>query len=547
VGPGNDVETRVLVLAPTGRDAAIASALLAKDGITTEVCGSIDELCDRYAEGAGAALIAEEALGSAALARLLGVLRQQPPWSDFPLVLLTSRGETTWTTLRTLDIIGPHANVTLLERPVRAVTLQATVRVALRARRRQIEKRDYLAEREALLVELEHERERLRDTDRRKDQFLAMLGHELRNPMAPLTNALRLARVDSHRLAALEMAERQVGHLGRLLDDLLDVSRITQGKITLHKEPVELREVVQLALEATRHSIDSRAHTLGVTLPPEPLVIDADRARLAQVLVNLLTNAAKYTDPGGRLMLGVERADGEIVLRVSDNGVGIAPEMLGTVFDLFTQAERSLERAEGGLGIGLTLVRSLVEMHGGTVEARSAGADRGAEFVVRLPAPQAAAAPRQSRGADRTAPAAALRVLVVDDNHDAAASLASLLGLWGHQVAVAHDGAHALETARAFTPDVVLLDIGLPGIDGYEVARRLRREAGLPRPVLIALSGYGQETDRHRGRDAGFDEHLVKPVDPDVICDLLRNAERTATRDDEAVDARADPAATRSV
>jgi signal transduction histidine kinase/ActR/RegA family two-component response regulator len=526
----NDRDERVLVLAPIGREAAIACGLLAEVDMPAEPCRSIAELCDRYAEGAGAALVAEEALAPAAIARLVEVLEAQPPWSDFPLVVLTSGGETTRTTLRVLQIVGPHAKVTLLERPVRAVTLQTALQVALRTRRRQYEKRDALAERDALLVELERERERRRDADRRKDQFLAMLGHELRNPMAPLTNALRLARVDSHRAAALEMAERQIGHLGRLLDDLLDVSRITQGKIALRSQPVELRDVIQLAIEATRHTIDAHGHVLGVTLSPEPLVVQADQARLAQVLTNLLANAAKYTNPGGRLTIAAERVAGDIVVRVRDNGIGIAPEMLHAVFDLFAQAERSLDRAEGGLGIGLTLVRNLVEMHGGTVEAHSAGVDRGAEFVVRLPAAPVAAAPRAAPPAAAAATAEPLRVLVVDDNHDAAASLASLLTIWGERVAVAHDGQAALDTARTFAPHVVLLDIGLPGLDGYEVARRLRAQPTRTRAVLIALSGYGQAEDERRAREAGFDHHLVKPVDPEVIRELLAKTERSVER-----------------
>jgi signal transduction histidine kinase/CheY-like chemotaxis protein len=523
----DDFEERILVLAPTGRDAALSCAVLAKTGIRAEACASIEALCDAFAAGAGAALIAEEALAPSAARALLTVLDAQPPWSDFPLVVLTTNSATTRTSLRVRAFVAACANVTLVERPVHIITLQTALHGALRTRRRQYETRDFLAERDTLVVKLAEERERLREADRRKDEFLAMLAHELRNPLASLANGVRLARHDTYRFAALEMADRQIGHLSRLLDDLLDVSRITQGKVALRKEPIELREIFRLALEMTRAEVEARTHLLEVVLPSEPVLVVADKTRLAQALVNLLTNAIKYTNPGGQIVLRAERVGDDVVLRVSDNGIGIAPDVLPSVFDLFTQADRSLEHAEGGLGIGLTLVRTLIAMHGGRVEAHSEGLDRGAEFVIHLPvapsesprlvAADRADAPRHPPRTER------LRVLVVDDNQDAAESLATLLGLFGHRVVVAHDGQRALATARAFAPHVVLLDIGLPGLDGYEVARRLRREPSLAPVLLIALSGYGQEEVRRRACEAGFDHYFVKPTDVVAINELLTN------------------------
>jgi PAS domain S-box-containing protein len=372
-------------------------------------------------------------------------------------------------------------------------------------------------ERLRLIAESQLRAADLAEADRRKDEFLAMLAHELRNPLAPIRNALAILEegADGATSAqARDVAERQVRHMAHLVDDLLDISRITRGKINLQKEPVDLAAAVSRSVEAARPVLSARRHTLSVALPQTPVSLLADPTRLEQILDNLLSNAAKYTEPGGRIDLAAERHGDEAVLRVRDTGVGIAPEMLPRVFDLFAQAERSLDRAEGGLGIGLTLVRSLVELHGGSVQAYSAGLGHGSEFVVRLPAAGDAArrvdlpaSPAPGPGE----PAAVRRVLVVDDNLDAAQSLATLLKLWGHEVTVAHDGAAALEAVRARASDVILLDIGLPGMSGLEVARQVR---GNPeRPLLVALTGYGQEQDRRRSIAAGFDCHLVKPVD----------------------------------
>jgi len=376
---------------------------------------------------------------------------------------------------------------------------------------------------------------RLREADRHKDEFLAMLAHELRNPLAPIRNAvhiMRSIRSDNPQLnIAQDMVARQVRHLSRLVDDLLDVSRMTQGKVTLEKQPIEIRAVIAEAVETVRPLIDERHQRLSVLLPDEQLWVDADAVRMAQIVGNLLNNAAKYTPEGGSIWVSAERADVELIIRVRDDGIGIAAEVLPQVFHLFTQAERSLDRAQGGLGIGLSLVKSLVEMHGGRAQAFSAGLGKGSEFVIRLPLliePQQAQ-PKELDAA-RNVPVAR-RVLIVDDNEDSAQSMALLLGLEGHQVEVASEGSAAIELACKLHPEVVLLDIGLPGMDGYELARELRSSARVDHALFIALTGYGQADDRERSRQAGFHHHLVKPADLDDLTALIASFDRTAPSD----------------
>ncbi|VTT97093.1 histidine partial : Signal transduction histidine kinase OS=Polaromonas sp. CF318 GN=PMI15_04884 PE=4 SV=1: Response_reg: GAF_3: HisKA: HATPase_c: Response_reg [Gemmataceae bacterium] len=365
--------------------------------------------------------------------------------------------------------------------------------------------------------------------DRQKNEFLSMLAHELRNPLAPIRNATVVIGRQGHDADRVRWAhgviDRQLTHLIRLVDDLLDVSRITLGKIRLADEPVDLDAAVATAVEAARPLLDQFAHTLEVKLPAAPVRVTGDRARLTQVFTNLLNNAAKYTERGGRIWLTVGLEGGAAVVRVRDTGVGISAELLPTVFDLFTQASRSLDRSQGGLGVGLTLVRRLVEMHGGTVQAHSDGLGRGSEFAVRIPAlvgGDAPPGPRDTSPGDAAAGGEHLRVVVVDDNVDGADTLADLLKLLGHQVRTAYDGPTGIAAVRAFDPDLVLLDIGLPGMDGYEIARRLGAAAnGSGRPVLIAVSGYGQEADRGLSRAAGFAHHCVKPVEFDALRALL--------------------------
>jgi len=365
----------------------------------------------------------------------------------------------------------------------------------------------------------------LKAANHAKDELLAMLSHELRNPLSAVRNAVLTARLDdTRRDRALEVAGRQVEQLERLVDGLLDVARITQGKITLRRDRVSVADVVERAVESVRSMVGERGHALSVRLPEEKVWIEGDSTRLEQAVVNLLTNAAKYTPSGGRIEVAAEREGGDAVVRVRDNGVGIGPEMLARVFDLFAQADRSLDRAPGGLGIGLTLVRRLVEMHGGRVAAHSDGVGCGAEFVLRLPALPRQPGEAQATAARRAGRASGVRVLVVEDNPDVAEGLTMLLEGKGHAVVMTHDGLAALEAARSQGPAVVLVDIGLPGMDGYEVARRLRALPETAGATLVALSGYGRDEDRARALAAGFDGHLVKPVDLDALDTLLAAA-----------------------
>jgi PAS domain S-box-containing protein len=367
----------------------------------------------------------------------------------------------------------------------------------------------------------------LAEASRRKDEFLALLAHELRNPLAPIRNALQIVRLANHDTAAVlqasEMMERQVQHLVRLIDDLMDVSRITRGKIVLRKGVLDLAAVVQSALEISRPLIEEARHELTVVLPPEPLYVEADAVRLAQVVANLLNNATKYTESGGRIWLTAERNGTQAIVRVRDTGIGIPAELLPDVFDLFVQSSSAVDRSQGGLGIGLTLVKSLVEMHGGSVEARSAGPRRGSEFIVRLPlAPEnrlSQEQPPQENQAAESVPA--LRILVVDDNPEAANSLGLMMKLVGHEVRTAYNGLAALELARTFQPQVLLQDLQMPGMSGYEVAQRLRAEPAMRNLLLIAVTGHGSEQDRRRCFEAGFDHHLVKPVDLHALQQLL--------------------------
>ena len=372
----------------------------------------------------------------------------------------------------------------------------------------------------------------LADLDHRKDEFLAMLSHELRNPLAPILNASLLLRLQSNRnrLQGIEnpvihqsaiIIDAQVGQLARIVDELLEVSRITTGRIQLQKERIALGVVVENAVATVHSLIDQRKHEITVSLPTQPIWLNADPARLEQVVVNLLTNAAKYTDQGGHIWLTLQQEGEEAVLRVRDTGVGIAPEVLPRIFDLFTQAERSLDRSQGGLGIGLALVQRLVEMHGGTVTASSA-LGQGSEFVVRLPVvppPESQPSSPPTEKAMPTVPS--LRVLVVDDNVDTVTTLAMLVQESGHDVRTAFDGSSVLEAALDYRPNVVLLDIGLPGLNGFEVAKQLRQQPTLKNVVLVAMTGYGQESDRKRSKEAGFDHHLVKPGDFGKVLQIL--------------------------
>jgi len=383
---------------------------------------------------------------------------------------------------------------------------------------------DVLARMAADFVERSQAEQALRAADRHKDEFLAMLAHELRNPLAPIRNAVHiLRRADSDNQKTqptLEMLDRQVKQMVRLVDDLLDVSRVSRGKIELRKERIELIDVVNRAVESTRSMIQSMEHELTVTVPAQSIYVDADLARLVQVVGNLLNNACKFMDKGGRISVTLERDETQAVIRVRDRGVGIAPGEVQRIFEIFTQLDTSRQRSVGGLGVGLTLVKSLVEMHGGVVEAHSEGPGHGSEFVIRLPI--ATEVPKRSEASvSEPLPTTDRRVLIVDDNRDGAESLATLLAMSGHHTHMVHDGLEALEAAERFRPDLVLLDIGIPKLNGYDACRRIRKQPWGKDMVVVAVTGYGQESDIRSSREAGFDHHLIKPVDFRSIAKVL--------------------------
>jgi PAS domain S-box-containing protein len=647
--PRPSVERRVLILAPTGRDAQLTRSILAEVGIRSLPCDSLAMLGREMAEGAGALLLSEEAVMSESDMFFLGErLAHQPPWSDLPVLLLAHTGADSAAVRKAIRALG---NVTLLERPVRVASLVSAAQTALRARNRQYHARERLQEldqvaraltdsearlqalfanaavgiaeltdegrlalvndalcrilgqpREALvgstLFQHAHAEDRagiesayravmqaphanfsgerrferrggepmwaklsitatpqsgeaamravaviedvterrqaehdLREADRRKDEFIATLAHELRNPLAPIRNSLHIVRMAGSQEPAIQrvaaMMERQVRHMVRMVDDLLEVSRISRGKIELRRERVSLAAVLRSAVDTSRPLIEAGGHDLRLDLPDESVAVDGDPVRLAQVFANLLNNSAKYTSMGGRIEVSVSLAEGAARICVKDNGEGIPPEMLDKVFHMFTQVDAG-SRAQGGLGIGLTLARTLVHLHGGTIDARSEGRGAGCEFLIRLPLapeastrPAAPAAPREANGKLR-------RVLVVDDNHDAADSLGMLLQFLGAETMTVHDGRSCLDAVQTFRPAVVLLDVGMPGMSGLEVARRLREDPGLRETTLVALTGWGQRDDRRRTREAGFDYHLVKPADLATLQSIL------ALRDGEA-------------
>jgi signal transduction histidine kinase len=502
-------ERRLLILTPFGRDAELLCKILEPDGFDCTPCTKMPELAREAAGGCAAVIVHEELLGRETL-QLVQVIQGQPSWSDLPVIVLTRAG-VDWTAVQ--ELVAPLGNVTLIERPVRVAALRSTVRTAMRARDRQYQTRDFLRERE--------------EADQRKDEFLAMLAHELRNPLAPIRNTISILRLSGGTQPASqlwEMMERQVGHMVRLVDDLLEVSRITRGKIELRKDRIELSLVIASAVETSRPLIDGGKHELSVTLPAQSLLIEGDAMRLAQVFANLLNNAAKYTDPGGRISLVAEREGNDVAVRVRDNGIGIAADALPRIFDMFMQAGGPGRSSQPGLGIGLTLAKSLVEMHAGTLTAMSAGPGKGSEFTARLPL----AAVQAKETAAPTPLAAAgqrpRRVLIVDDNRDAADSLGALLKVLGAEVRVVHSGPSALETLEGFKPELVFLDIGMPEMDGYEVARRIRGRDEWRDLRLVALTGWGQERDRKLSKAAGFDHHLIKPADVGTLQSVLNAA-----------------------
>jgi signal transduction histidine kinase/CheY-like chemotaxis protein len=510
---GLERDRRVLFLPTTAMDGATTKETLSSMGIRLELCGTFEGLLQEVTAGVGALLLPEEVVSPPRRAALGAILDSQQPWSDLPVLLLVGPDADSAASTETVRML---ANVTLLERPLRRATLVSAVRTALRARDRQYQIRSHLAERARA-------EESLRLADRRKDEFLATLGHELRNPLAPLLTALQLLQAtgmqDPVAVRVSAVMDRQINHLVRLVNDLLEVSRITRGLIEVRRETLDLTAVLYSAIDTSRPGLNAAGHKLSIELSPEPVVVCGDAVRLTQVFSNLLTNAAKYTNDGGHVRIRVVSDGNRATVSVRDNGIGIAADQLPSVFDMFTQVNRSSRHAQGGLGIGLTLVRSLVALHGGRVEARSDGLGCGSEFIVELPVAADGAVSSIESSSPKQFPRR--RILIVDDNRDAAETLGELLRALGATVSVAHSGSDGLEKLRSFGPDSVLLDIGMPDMDGYEVARRIRATAEYRRILLIALTGWGQEHDQRRSRAAGFDQHVVKPPDIDRLRELL--------------------------
>jgi signal transduction histidine kinase len=493
---------------------------------------------------------------------LAKIIKDRKKTSRIPIIFLTAYYNDD---LHVLDGYGSGA-VDYLHKPVNSVILRSKVAVFaemhLRTRESELANRALIAE-IAERRRVEHElrelnntlelrvaertvalrksEEVLKDADQRKDEFLATLAHELRNPLAPVRNSLELMKRANGNTALIDQVrstmERQISHMVRLIDDLLDVSRITRNRLELKLEQVELANVLHDAVEACRPHCERAGHALTIVLPPEPIYLRADPTRLVQIFGNLLTNACKYTKPGGHIWLTAARQGNEVIVSVKDTGIGIPPVMLPKVFDLFTQIDNSLERSAGGLGIGLSLAKRLTEMHEGNVTAHSEGQDQGSEFIVRLPISSgvssseassavAMSAPPQP-AADKSRSAGARRILVVDDTRDSADSLAMLLKITGHETQTAHNGLEAIEKAESYRPNVILLDIGMPKMNGYDACRAIRGQPWGQDIKMIALTGWGQEEDRRKSKDAGFDGHLVKPVDISALLALLADAQPT--------------------
>jgi len=520
--PAVDQE-RVLVLAPTPADAALTRTIIADAGLVCHVDEDSDSLARGVSQGVGAIVLTEEVITRGDNRELARVLTTQPSWSEIPIILLVGVAADASVTATALALLG---NVTILERPVRVTTLVSALRTAVRARRRQYEVRNTLLELTNAHAALHAQSERLRDSDRRKDEFLATLAHELRNPLAPIRNALQIIQIAGNNGPAVEQArammERQLGQMVRLIDDLLDVSRISRGKFELRKERIELAAAIKSAIDTAQPLIDAAGHQLMMSGSPGPVYLDADPVRLAQVFSNLLNNAAKYMERGGKIWLTVTPADGEVVVSVRDTGIGIPADALPGIFDMFSQVDHSLEKAQGGLGIGLMLVKQLLEMHGGRIEAKSEGSGKGSEFIAHLPVVNVVPRRQTANTADEPrARTLACRILVADDNRDAAESMSTVLRLMGNEVRTVHDGLQAVEEAAAFRPDLVLLDIGMPRLNGYDAARRIRAERWGKSTLIVAMTGWGQDEDKRRASEAGFDRHFTKPVDPGDIEKLI--------------------------
>jgi signal transduction histidine kinase/ActR/RegA family two-component response regulator len=548
-------DRRVLLLTPTGRDADLTGRYLTGAGIPVEVCTRMEELCDKCIEGAGAALIAEEALTAENSHRLLDALGEQPPWSDFPLVVLTAGGERDSGDGGAVRSLGDSANVTLVERPTRVITILSAVRSALRARQRQYEVRAHLAaerlaqeERERLLEEAVAARAEAEAVNRAKDVFLATLSHELRTPLTAILGWVRMlhnqsidAETSRH---GLDVIARNAEAQYQLIRDLLDVSRIISGKLQLNTRQIRLAPVVEAALDSVRQAADAKSIRLGAEYDDQADLVMGDPDRLQQVIWNLLSNAIKFTPKGGSVGVRVERDGSDVLVRVSDTGQGIAPEFLPHVFERFRQQDGSTTREHGGLGLGLAIVRHLVDQHGGSIAAESLGEGRGSTFQISLPiaavkapldAPGEMPQQPSRRSPESETPALdGLRVLVVDDQADARELLALVLARAGAKVSTAASATEALESFEREGAEVLVTDIGMPTEDGYSLVGRLR---AMPAGLIpaVALTAYATEEDRRRALSAGFDAHVAKPVEPtELVSVIARLTAQTSGRSSTA-------------
>ena len=498
-------ERRALVCAPLGRDAALACHAMTAAGIACEVCKSWPELMKELNKGAGLILAVEEILTPEAAIAFTHYLTLQPTWSDVPVLVLTKSGVISpWLK----DAYESFGNLTLLERPVRVPTLVSAAKSALRARLRQYE---------------------IRDSDQRKDEFLAMLAHELRNPLAPVSSAaqiLKLVSGDPKKvLSTVEIIDRQVMHLTNLIDDLLDVARVTRGLIKLEKVPQDMRTLLAHAIEQVTPHINAKHQTLKVDMPTSPVNVLGDSNRLIQVIVNILNNASKYTPNEGNISIAFRTTTEDVMLDINDDGIGIAEDLISHIFELFAQAKRTSDRSQGGLGLGLALVKSLVISHGGNVSVTSKGLGEGSQFSVCLPRLTSEVV---NGSPVMQAPAKylpvlfqSLRLMVVDDNKDAADSLAIFLEAAGHEVFTEYTATDAIARARLVCPHICILDIGLPDMDGNELASQLRAMQETENAIFIAVTGYGQMEDRGKSLAAGFHYHFVKPVDPVSLINVI--------------------------
>jgi signal transduction histidine kinase/ActR/RegA family two-component response regulator len=494
------MENRILIYAPTGQDAPLAAKVMAMAAIDSHVCDTLAELAAQLELGAGAVLTVEEALGPGGYKLLQDCVARQPDWSDLPIMLLTHRGADSAAVRQAVAGLG---NLSLLERPVRTLTLITALHSTLRARNKQYQ---------------------VREAARRKDEFLASLGHELRNPLAPIRTSVSLLThlyPDAPPVARIrDMVERQVRLLTRLVDDLLDVARITSGKIKLQRQLVSLAAVMNHVNELCAHAAGAKRIHIAWQLPAEEIMLDADYARVVQIYANILSNAVKFTPQGGNVVVRAAVEHGDLLVTMRDSGIGLDAEAIERIFRMFEQSKTVSGQFSSGLGIGLSLARQFAEMHGGTVEAHSDGPGTGSEFTIRLPVVSSGTRDAAQPAAAKSADGRKMQVLVVDDNQDAADSLAALLEIDGFDVHAVYDGASAIELTAEQAPDMIIMDLGMPGMDGYETARAIRQRPGAERILMIALTGWGQGDARRRTGEAGFDHHLVKPVELEQLVRL---------------------------